>query len=440
MLNRTMLYLTRKKGKSFTLFILLFLISTFVTTSLALMYTTNEVSRVMRASIDARFEIWQLQGQPLGQEEDLEEEMGDPITRSNIDQMVAIAGISQYNAQSRGLVTSEELMFRRGLQSGETDNMGGIQGTSDSTLLSDFSGDRLTLAHGRHITAEDRHVVMISETLANENNLSIGDTITLQPGEMDENEAGLAETIVAENAPSIDVQVIGIYTDESMQTNSAFAPSAFIATNQMFSDHHLLTELGLAKVGEYEVVTFFVQDPSELPRIISEVRQLEEIDWDGFFMQHDDGDYMRIAGDLQTVQNLLLILLMAIGLVSAMILALILILRMRGRVHEVGILLSVGIGKKQIWGGFLLEISLLAIVAFVVSYVSSGLIVPTLNQRLLADLPSLVELGEQSFQSMPLGAYVLIYLLILLVILPAAFVSTQLTIRLKPKQILSKMS
>jgi len=66
MMNRAMLYLRRKKGKSFTLFILILLISSFVTTSLALMYTTNQVSRFMRESIDGRIEIRQLLGQPKG--------------------------------------------------------------------------------------------------------------------------------------------------------------------------------------------------------------------------------------------------------------------------------------------------------------------------------------------------------------------------------------
>jgi len=66
MLNRTILYLTRKKGKSIILLILLFLISTFVTISLALMYTTNQISRFMRESVDGRIEIRQRPRQPEG--------------------------------------------------------------------------------------------------------------------------------------------------------------------------------------------------------------------------------------------------------------------------------------------------------------------------------------------------------------------------------------
>ena len=113
---------------------------------------------------------------------------------------------------------------------------------------------------------------------------------------------------------------------------------------------------------------------------------------------------------------------------------------MRGRLHEVGILLSVGIGKKQIWGGLLLEIILITLPALMVSYGGSRLMVPILNRNLLADLPALAELGEQQLQTMSFAMYGLVYGLILLIVLATAYLSTLLTIRLKPKQILSKMS
>ena len=306
-------------------------------------------------------------------------------------------------------------------------------------MLTDFSEHRLSLVEGRHIAHEDKNVVMISEILARENNLTIGDTVELRPAEMGINEAGEVENVLDDSGPGIEAMVIGIYAIEEIHLDVTH-PAAGIVANQMFSDHSLMTSLGLAHRGQYEAVTFHVEDPSELPRIVSEIRQIENLDWDSFFMQHNDGDYMRISSDLLTVQNLLMVLLIAIGIVSITILTLILILRMRGRIHEVGILLSVGISKKQIWGGFLLEISIIAVLAFIVSYASSSLIVPTLNQGLLASLPALSDLEQHQFQSMSLVMYSLVYLLILPVILTTAYVSTRMTIRLKPKQILSKMS
>ena len=444
MFNRTILYLTRKKGKTFTLLALIVLISTFVTTSLALMDSTNQVLRFIRESVDGRIEIRQLigQGENVGEDEDIEDVSELPLTVSDINRMMEISGITKYNASNRGLATSSDLNFRQGIISSESDHMGSIRGVNDSSLLSNFSDHRLSLTLGRHITPEDKNVVMISETLAAENNLTIDDTVALRPAKIALNEEGQVENAMDDNAPSVEAKIIGIFAEEEVQTNAAWQSASGMVANQLFSDHGLMTSLGLAKPDQYEEVTFLVQDPSELPRIVYEINQIEDLDldWKTFLMLHDDSDYMRISGDLQTVQNLIWVLLIVIGIVSAIVLTLILILRMRGRMHEVGILLSVGMNKKQILGGFLLEIIIIAMPSFIMSYVSSILMVPALNQDLLADLPVLADLDQQQFQTMSPAMYALVYLLILLVVLSTAYVSTLLTIRLKPKQILSKMS
>jgi len=80
------------------------------------------------------------------------------------------------------------------------------------------------------------------------------------------------------------------------------------------------------------------------------------------------------------------------------------------------------------------------VLSFFASYAITSVLVPMLNQSLLADLPALAALGQQQFQTMPPAMYVLVYLLVLFVILGTAYITTRLTIRLKPKQILSKMS
>ena len=361
------------------------------------------------------------------------------MTVAIINQITAIPGIAWHNAYSCGIATADDLTFRKGIRSSESDNMGSIRGVNDSALLADFRDNHLSLVEGRHITPEDTNVVMISDILAAENNVSIGDVLDMRPAEIGVNEEGLVKNVLDANVPSISVTVIGIYADNVLRLEHT-QPAAGIMANQMFADHSTMTSLGVAYQDQYDAVTFHVNDPSELPRIVAEIWQTGELDRDYFFMQHNDGDYMRISSDLQTVQNLLMTLLIAIGLVSITILTLILILRMRGRIHEVGILLSVGVSKKQIWGGFLLEITILALFSFIGSYVISRLIVPTLNQNLLADLPALAEFGQPQFQPMSLIMYSLVYLLIFLAVLSTAYISTITTIRLKPKQILSTMS
>ena len=426
MLNRTMLYLKRKKGKTLILLTLIVLISTFVTTSLALMDTTNQILRNARESIDARIEIRQLEQYMINEE--------------SINEMLNISGLVNHNAINMGLSSSRDVAFRQGIHSSVTDNMGTITAVDSSSLQSDFMNGSFSLVEGRHITREDENVLMISEALARENNIGIGDILNLRPAEISNDEEGMVENALEDTTIYNQVEVIGIFAITENQMNAHAAPSAFIIANQMFTSHDTMKSLGLAEAGYYESISLFVEDPSELPSIIQQIRKIVDVNWDYFFMSHDDGDYMRISGDFRTVQNFLTVLLIAIGMVSAIILMLILILRMRGRMHEVGILLSVGINKKQILGGLLLEIIIIATFSFVISYGISSLIVPTLNQSLLTSLPAISDLGEQQLRSISLTTSLVIYLLILVIVLITAYISTLMTIRLKPKQILSKMS
>jgi len=422
-LSRTLLYLRRKKGKTFTLFALIFLVSTFVTTSFALMHTMNEASTHMRMILGGQIEILQ-ERWPTGREESSHDNSADTLTTSNIAQIMEISRVRSYTSRNSGHVSG--ISFIEGFEWGELDNAGTIHGINDSGMLSYFSDETLALVAGRHITTDDKNEVIISQTLALQNGLAVGDSVELIP-------AGLNSNDVA----STQAEIVGLFTENEIQPIGS-QPTVALMANQIFSSHAVLNHLELANQGEYASATFYIEDPADLPRIVAEIRQLEGIG--NLLIQYNDFNYMRIAGDLQTIQNLILILLIGIGVVSAIILALILVLRMRGRVHEVGILLSVGIQKSQIWSGFLLEITMTAMVAFIFSYISSVLLVPVMNQGLLADLPMIYDVGQYYFQSMPLAIYSVVFILILFVVLLTAFISTLLTIRLKPKQILSKMS
>ena len=160
-----------------------------------------------------------------------------------------------------------------------------------------FRDNHLSLVEGRHITPEDINVVIISEILAAENNVNIGDVLEVRPAEIGVNEEGLAENALGDNAPSTSVTVIGIYADNVLRLEHT-QPAAGIIANQIFADHSTMTSLGVAYQGQYEAVTFHVNDPSKLPQIVAEIWQTGELDRDYFFMQHNDGNYMRISSDL----------------------------------------------------------------------------------------------------------------------------------------------
>lgn len=215
----------------------------------------------------------------------------------------------------------------------------------------------------------------------------------------------------------------------------------------------LLTDLGEVSEGEYTGgVSFYIQDPLYLDAVVKEVKQSDSIDWDSFFIRKDDWGYEKISSGLQTIQNLIKTLLVCVSVVSTAVLILILAMRMRGRVHEAGILMSVGIPKREVLGQFVAEVAVVAIIAFVYSYFVAGLVSGRVESGILDNL-QVVQIEEQALQTglagnsapaalltMPIVTTFVIYACLLAVIISSACLSSLAIIKLKPREIFAQMS
>lgn len=115
-----------------------------------------------------------------------------------------------------------------------------------------------------------------------------------------------------------------------------------------------------------------IDDPQEMARVLPDVKALPGIDWDAFTAQTDNETYEKTAAPLATLNELVLTLLVVIIAVSAIILALILTLWTKTRIHELGVFLSVGIRKPVIIGQYMVEVLLIAVLAFGLSYFTSN--------------------------------------------------------------------
>ncbi len=120
-------------------------------------------------------------------------------------------------------------------------------------------------------------------------------------------------------------------------------------------------------------VDFYVDDPREMEKIASQIKALD-LDWDSFTLTMDNSAYEAVASPLTAMQNLIIWLIVGCVAVSVGILVLILSMWIKQRRHETGILLSVGISKSRILLQYTVEVLMIAIVAFGLSFFTSNLI------------------------------------------------------------------
>lgn len=449
-LHRAILFLVRKKGKTVILFLIIFIISTFILSSFSLLYATKDVAKNMRTAIGASFHIYSLEG--LQFDDNMDRTKQTYISQNAIHEIMKDKEIKYYNARNSGYAKSKEISFIPGRNHAEENSMGQVSANNYSALNSLFQDGTLEILEGRHIIPGDENVLLISKQLADFNHLSVGDVIPLSPAELSKKDNALVDSM-KDTQTIIDAKIIGIYQIISSQADEAYQPTAGLRANLLFSDHLLLDNLGLEKMGEYSGgVSFFIQDPIYLNTVIQEVKQMDTIDWDKFFIRKDDWNFEKISSGLKTIQNLTTTLLICVCAVSIGALLLILAMRIRYRIHEAGILLSVGIQKREIMGQFIVEALILTAVAFILSYFMSGFVSVIIEGRLLENM-QIRTIDEQALKTgldritqkeillkTPFYVTLAIYCCQLLVIILSVCISSWRIIKLKPKDILSKLS
>ena len=465
--KRAGLYVLRHKLKSLILLLVLTLISTFVLTGIAIQSSAEDAAYGVRSSVSGKIKLGIDQNASNTRQEEYDFGngnsaistiyTGDKITDEVIEALKATDGVTGYNAKSNyfgGFGVDFNLipgMF----------SMGNAPAMTDAVVFSEkhdgFTSGGLSLKEGRHITDSDKQVIMISNELAEYNNLSVGDTMTYR---------------------NIDVNrdftftIVGIFTGTEGQGENAITPSQ-VPSNQCIISHNDLFDIfkDIPEWVGYVDVDLFVEDPLAVQNVYERISSLPEIKGKSFTLGIDTEEYSEIEDPLESLQSLVLTLIIIISIVSVAILALLLTLWTRGRVKETGILMSIGISKPKIIGQFILEAVLIAVISFGISYPVSSAIADTTGEFILTQVIDSENLQSKDTSSAELGVYdgsmygdllggkssednaapeidvkvtpdylIWVYAIGTLLTMCAVLVASYTTIRLKPREILSKMS
>ena len=405
--KRALLYVIRKKGKSLTLFLLLLLITVVVMVGVSIRDGTAKAAENLRTTIGASFTM-------SGNINNLDFHDGEagytaekiPISLNTVEQIRNIEGIKTYNAEQHTSVTAEEIYYLSGMSSGS------LSANTETACQTDFMNGILELAEGRHITEDDRDAALISDKLAAENHLQVGSELVLKSASNDSREQAK-------------VLIVGLYSsDGKMEYDN----------DTIFTTHDVYWKLsGQKPFGYSGNVTFYVNDPKELNHIVEQVQQITSIQWEDYFIRINESEYKAVAYQIQTMERLTEILITVIAGVGFIVVALVLAMSIRNRIHEAGILLSVGESAPQIMLQLICEILMIVVLVFLVS--------PVLGWFMVGQVEAaLKNMGMAITMAISLKVTVLQFLLEILIIVFAVVTAALPVARMKPKDILSKMS
>ncbi|MFJ9587697.1 ABC transporter permease [Streptomyces acidicola] len=225
-----------------------------------------------------------------------------------------------------------------------------LNGVRDSALLLPFSYGSTRITAGRGITAKDagRQVAVVERRLAEKNGLEVGDTIRVRS-------TGRERTVP--------LRIVGVFRDP-MPAPAQWTPPHELPGNAVYVPVGTVRQLSAGAADVTEAV-FRIGSPEQAGRLHAEAQRL--LGTGSFDFRVNDKAYTDQVRPIQRVGTFAGLIVRLIALAGALILGLIVMLQIRGRRDELGVLLSMGEKKWKLIGQHTVEVAAVALPAVAVA-------------------------------------------------------------------------
>lgn len=371
-LFRGFLSVKERLGKSIILFLVMTSICVFVLAGFSIESATGQAGILARQKLGATVSFnanmekikaeMRSQGGGKGRME------VPSISIDDVNKILSLDHINSYNliASSTGVadgftpITSSEtesssimsgaLMKNGGMSMGDLT----LEGVSNLEALDLFSDGTAIIEAGEGLTTDSvgQNIAVIEESLANQNSLKVGDTIKVKsPSE--ENQ--------------VELKIVGIYKTNEEVNEMAIRSDAMNPYNRIYVPYDVANTLkGEEFKDTASSAQFYLDDPINVDEFIKEGEKLD-IDFDTYILDGNNRAYETMMGSIDNVASFAKITVIVVSIAGAIILGLIIMLSIKERRNEIGILLSLGERKRKVVAQFFVEILLVLTLSLGVS-------------------------------------------------------------------------
>ncbi|WP_433595213.1 ABC transporter permease [Lysinibacillus xylanilyticus] len=258
-----------------------------------------------------------------------------------------------------------------------------IEGVRKTLLQESFKNGKSKIIDGKPITEkmEDQNVTLMEKRLAEQNKLKVGDKVKIQSGD---------------KKKTLEVEIIGIYeTDE--QGLGQNPPPIMDPANKLYMPYSTLKKLEADEGNMSSIqVVYFLNDPLDIDAFKKEAKQ-SDIDFKYFKLDAHDSLYKQMIGPIENISSTSQMIIYIVSIAGAIILGLIIMLSIKARRKEMGILLSIGEKKWKLMAQFVVEVVCIAILAFGVSLTTGAKVSQFIGDSLLSN--EIATAGEEEENS-----------------------------------------
>ena len=409
-ITRAWTAVARRRRRSLTIALIMTLIFTLLIGTLTVQQTMAQLKQSVERNIRAGFSI--ASKQPSGE---VPMEMARQVQR--LDNVKA----HNFQAETPAGLPGKQLIDTAGSGVQLDAGIAGeakVTGATESDLLSEFTGRFYQLEQGKHITMHDQNAALIHKTFAEKNGITPGDKLD-----------------ITKDGRRVTVTVVGIFSGKGEK------PAALQSD---MPENHLITDLATAQqlTGSKQLTraTYFAEHPHQLKSLTDRAKSLPHVDWQTFSLTDNGAVFAGVLQNITGMQNMLTIATIGAAAAGLAVLSLVLVFWVRGRLHEIGTLLSIGTSKRQIIGQFLAELAIIAAVSSVFAF-GVGLIASShISTALTAQTSHSQRIETTMVHAAPPATYLQAFAFGYMVVLLSAIAATAPIMRQSPKQILATLS
>ncbi|MDQ8057759.1 ABC transporter permease [Bacillus velezensis] len=399
-IKRAFWSMKEKKGKTFLQLVVFSVICIFVLSGLTIQSAAKKSSELARQQLGGSVTLQaDRQKQMAQQQKDGEKRTFEstPISVSDAKKLTSLQHVKNYNFLTTASANAET--FDAIKSSGDSPSSGAgrfqgggrqmisadisIEGVLSTALLDDFTGGSSKITDGRAITKTDADakVAVINETLADQNKLKVGGSITVSSA--------------ADDSVKTKLKIVGIYKTTSSGDDQAQHFSFLNPDNKIYTPYTAAAALkGSDYKNKISSAVYYMDDAKYIDSFVAAAKKTS-IDDKTYALTTNDQVYQQMVGPIENVASFSKNVVYLVSIAGAVILGLIVMMSIRERKYEMGVLMAIGEKRWKLIGQFLTEILVVAVIAIGIASVTGSLVANQLGNQLLSQQVSSADDSQQ---------------------------------------------
>lgn len=247
-----------------------------------------------------------------------------------------------------------------------------ITAYSNISYATDFINGTSKIKDGQMIS-DDEDTIIISEELAEENNLKVDDTVTFY--------------LPSDSSKTYTFKIVGIFETESDTNEDFMNMNALNSQNQIYTNETTINEILENDDTNSLNATIYLKNQNDLSKYTKEVKKKGLSEY--YTVSDNSSEVTSALTPIKNISSFSVTFLIIILIVGALILSIINILNIRDRKYEIGVLRAIGMSKFKLILSLLTELFIVTVIAFIMGITIGKLVAqPVTNKMLESEISS----------------------------------------------------